>query len=85
MYLLMTYALKVASLAPSGANEQPWRFIIVDNDDTKKRIRAACERGERYLYDNVKGEFKTWLLSQGLSHEKSFLEEAPYLVVVLMK
>ena len=79
------YALKVASLAPSGANEQPWRFIIVDSDDTKKRIRAACERGERYLYDNVKGEFKTWLLSQGLSHEISFLEEAPYLVVVLMK
>ena len=79
------YALKVASLAPSGANEQPWRFIIVDDDDTKKRIRAACERGERYLYDNVKGEFKKWLLSQGLNHEKTFLEEAPYLVVVLMK
>jgi len=79
------YALKIASLAPSGANEQPWRFIIVDNDDTKKRIRAACERGERYLYDNVKGEFKKWLLSQGLNHEKTFLEEAPYLVVVLMK
>ncbi len=79
------YALKVASFAPSGANEQPWRFIIVDDDDTKKRIREACERGERHLYDKVKGEFKKWLLSQGLSHEKSFLEEAPYLVVVLMK
>ncbi len=79
------YALKVASLAPSGANEQPWRFIIVDDDDTKKRIRTACELGERHLYDNVKGEFKKWLLNQGLSHEKPFLEEAPYLIVVLMK
>jgi len=78
------YALKVASLAPSGANEQPWRFIIVDDNDTKKRIRAACERGERHLYDSVSGEFKQWLFSQGLSHEKPFLEEAPYLVVVLM-
>jgi nitroreductase len=79
------YALKVASLAPSGANEQPWRFIIVDDDNTKKRIRAACELGERHLYDNVKGEFKKWLFNQGLSHEKPFLEEAPYLIVVLMK
>jgi len=79
------YALKVASLAPSGANEQPWQFIIVDDDDTKKRIREACERGERHLYDNLKSEFKEWLLSQGLSHEKPFLEEAPYLVVVLMQ
>ncbi len=78
------YALKVASLAPSGANEQPWRFIIVDDDDVKKRIREACEKGERHLYDNVNGEFKKWLLSQGLSHEKPFLEEAPYLVVILM-
>jgi nitroreductase len=79
------YALKVASLAPSGANEQPWRFVIVEDDNTKKLVREACERGERHLYDNVKGEFKKWLLSQGLSHEKPFLEEAPYLVVVLMK
>jgi len=78
------YALKVARLAPSGANEQPWRFIVVDDDDVKKRIREACERGERHLYDSVKGEFKRWLLSQGLSHEKPFLEGAPYLVVVLM-
>lgn len=78
------YALKVASLAPSGANEQPWRFIVVDDTDLKKRIRAACERGERHLYNSVKGEFKQWLLSQGLSHEKPFLEGAPYLVVVLM-
>jgi nitroreductase len=33
----------------------------------------------------VKGQFKEWLLNQGLSHEKPFLEEAPFLVVVLMK
>jgi nitroreductase len=78
------YSLKVASLAPSGANEQPWRFIIVDDDNIKKRIRIACERGERQLYANVKGEFKKWLLGHGLSHEKPFLERAPYLVVVLM-
>ncbi len=78
------YALDVARQAPSGANEQPWRFIIVTDPDLKKRIRDASERAERNLYANVKGDFREWLLSHGLSNEKPFLEEAPLLVAVLM-
>lgn len=78
------YALDVARQAPSGANEQPWRFIIVTDPGLKKRIRDASERAERALYENVKGDFREWLLSRGLSHEKPFLEEAPLLVAVLM-
>jgi len=78
------YALNVARQAPSGANEQPWRFIIVTDPDLKKRIREASERAERNLYANVKGDFREWLLSRGLSHEKPFLEEAPLLIAVLM-
>jgi len=79
------YSLDVARFSPSGANEQPWRFIIVDDAEVKKRIREASERGEKILYDNVKGEFRDWLLSHGLSHRKPFLEEAPILIAVLMK
>jgi len=79
------YSLDVARFSPSGANEQPWRFIIIDNEGIKKRIRDASERGEKILYDNVKGEFKDWLLSHGLSHHKPFLEEAPILIAILMK
>ena len=78
------YALDVARQAPSGANEQPWRFIIVTDPGLKKRIRDASERAERVLYANVKGDFREWLLGHGLSHEKPFLEEAPLLVAVLM-
>jgi len=79
------YSLDVARFSPSGANEQPWRFIIIDDKDVKKRVRDASERGEKILYDNVKGEFRDWLLSHGLSHRKPFLEEAPILITVLMK
>jgi len=78
------YALDVARQAPSGANEQPWRFIVVTDPDLKKRIRDASERAERDLYANVKGDFREWLLDHGLSHEKPFLEGAPILVAVLM-
>jgi len=79
------YSLDVARFSPSGANEQPWRFIIIDDKEVKKRVRDASERGEKILYDNVKGEFRDWLLSHGLSHRKPFLEEAPILIAVLMK
>lgn len=28
--------------APSGYNMQPWRFIVVQNPDQRRRLRAAC-------------------------------------------
>ena len=58
------YTLDVARHAPSGANEQPWKFIIVENKDVKRKIKEACEKGEKHLYDNVKGKFKEWLLNK---------------------
>ena len=78
------YALHAARQAPSGANGQPWRFIVVDDPDLKERLREASEEGERTLYENVKGEFREWLLAHGLNPSKPFLEEAPLLVAVLM-
>ena len=32
-------AIKTASSAPSGANKQPWHFVIVEDPDVKKEIR----------------------------------------------
>ena len=78
------YALKVARQAPSGANGQPWRFIIITEPDLKKRIRDASEKSEQILYTKIKGDFREWLLNHGFSHEKPFLEEAPILIAVLM-
>ncbi len=34
--------LESARLAPSGTNTQPWRFIVVKDDETKKRLRKAA-------------------------------------------
>lgn len=41
------YAIKTAIQAPSGANQQPWMFIIIDNLNVKSKIREICERGEK--------------------------------------
>ena len=39
-------AVKVAASAPSGANKQPWHFVIVKDPDIKKKIREAAEKEE---------------------------------------
>ena len=43
---LITNAVKAASLAPSGANKQPWHFVIVKDPLIKKEIRSAAEKEE---------------------------------------
>lgn len=78
-------ALETATQAPSGANQQPWRFIILTDTEAKRRVREACERGERDFYDQVDGDFREWLLGQGLTWRKPFLDGAPVLVAVLMQ
>lgn len=34
--------LEAGLAAPSGYNVQPWRFIVVQSAEQKKRLRAAC-------------------------------------------
>jgi nitroreductase len=34
--------LEAARLAPSAANKQNWKFIVISNDVIKKRLVAAC-------------------------------------------
>jgi iodotyrosine deiodinase len=80
---LIELAIKTAGTAPSGANQQPWRFVVVSNPEIKRRIREAAEAEE---YENYHGRFPDeWLqaLAQlGTDWRKEFLEVAPYLIVV---
>src|SRR5260370_40757549 len=40
---LIENAIRCASLAPSGANQQPWKFVVVQNADFKRKIRESAE------------------------------------------
>jgi nitroreductase len=37
--------LGAARLAPSQGNFQPWRFVVVQDDEIKRRLAQACVRG----------------------------------------
>ena len=76
-------AIQTASSAPSGANKQPWHFVIVKDPVVKKDIRIAAEKEEKEFYEHRAPDY--WLedLNQfGTDWHKPFLEIAPYLIVV---
>ncbi len=75
--------IATAGTAPSGANMQPWRFIVVTNPEIKKAIRLAAEKEEKLNYE--KRFPQRWLddLTQfGTTFRKPYLETAPVLIVI---
>ena len=79
-------ALKAAGTAPSGANLQPWHFVVVSGADTKRRIREAAELEEREFYEHrASPEWLEALAPLGTDSDKPFLETAPYLIAVFLK
>ena len=75
--------LRTAATAPSGANMQPWSFVVVTDPIIKKQIREAAEEKEREFY--TKPATQSWveaLESLGTDEHKLFLETAPYLIVI---
>ncbi len=79
-------AILTAGTAPSGANMQPWHFVIVSDADVKRKIRLAAEEEEREFYAHRASE--EWLKALeplGTDERKPFLESAPYLIVVLLQ
>jgi nitroreductase len=80
---LILQCIETANRAPSGANRQPWRFIVVDDPALKRRIREAAEAEERESYDRRMPV--AWLAALhpiGTDWRKPFLETAPFLVVI---
>ena len=47
---ILENAIQAAGRAPSGANQQPWHFVIVGNKKIKKSIRNAAEKEEQTFY-----------------------------------
>ena len=76
-------AVEAAGTAPSGANRQPWRFVVVRNPEVKRRIREAAETEEREFYEHrAPADWLADLAPLGTDWRKPFLEVAPCLIVV---
>jgi iodotyrosine deiodinase len=80
---LIENAIRCASLASSGANQQPWKFVIVKDPEIKRRIREAAEAEERESYEHrMPPDWLEALAPLGTDWHKEFIETAPCLIVV---
>ncbi len=80
---LIEHCLRAAGSAPSGANQQPWRFVAVGDADLRHRIRVAAEAEERVFYAHrAPQEWLQALAQLGTDADKPFLETAPWLIAV---
>ena len=78
--------IRAAGTAPSGANKQPWTFVIVSDPDLKHKIRIAAESEEREFYEHkISDEWREDLAPLGTTWKKAFLEKVPYLIVVFQQ
>ena len=79
-------AILAAGTAPSGANMQPWHFVVVQDSEVKQKIREAAEIEERELYENrASEEWLDALAPLGTDANKPFLETAPALIAIFLK
>ena len=75
--------LQTASSAPSGANLQPWHFVVISDSAVKRQIRLAAEQEEHEFYTRrAPPEWMAALAPLGTDEHKPFLEIAPYLIAI---
>jgi nitroreductase len=75
--------LLAAGSAPSGANLQPWHFVVVSDSAIKQQIRKAAEEEEREFYGGrAPQEWLDALAPLGTDADKPFLETAPFLIAI---
>jgi nitroreductase len=78
--------LRAATAAPSGANQQPWRFVAVSDPSVKRRIREAAEAEEREFYAHrAPPDWLEAIAPLGTDADKPFLDVAPWLVAVFIR
>lgn len=83
---VIEYCLRAASSAPSGANMQPWKFVVVSDPDLKLQIRKVAEQEEHEFYTRrATPEWLEALAPLGTDEHKPYLETAPYLIAIFVE
>lgn len=78
--------IRTASTSPSGANQQPWHFVVVEDPEIKHKIRIAAEAEEKEFYTRrAPREWLNALAPLGTNEQKPFLGKTPYLIVIFLQ
>lgn len=83
---IIEQCLLTAGSAVSGANMQPWQFVVIEDPATKQRIRVAAEKEEKTFYETkAPADWLKALEPLGTDASKGFLETAPCLIAIFQQ
>lgn len=74
--------LQAATLPPSGAGLLPYITVVLKDQEMKQRIRQEAQKVETEYHNDLTGHLKEKFDAMGVNPEKSFLTEAPILLVI---
>jgi len=74
--------LDAGRYAPSGANQQPWTYVLVTDIALRQQIKREAEKVETRYHETAPQQLKKWFKSQSIYPSKPFLMDAPALIVV---
>lgn len=83
---ILLRCIEAAGQAPSGANTQPWYFVLVEDQKVKQRLRDAAESVEQEFYEKrISDRWREDLKPFKTNSQKPYLTEAPALIVVFSR
>ncbi len=74
--------LEAARWAPSGANRQPWKFVVVGEARAKAEIRRHCEAADARWHAHAPAWLKGFFADYEILPVKEFLTTVPWLICV---
>lgn len=80
---IIEQCILTAGTAPSGADKQPWHFVVITDDTVKSQLRQQCEKIEQDFYTNkISQQWQDDLDKLDVDTTKQFLTQAPCLIVI---
>jgi len=76
--------IQTAGTSPSGAHQQPWTFVVVQNPELKHQIRMAAEEEEKINYEGgrMNDKWQRALDKIGTDSTKEYIDIVPYIIIV---
>jgi len=74
--------LTTATWAPSAHNRQPWRFVVIETDETKRRLATAM--GERLRRDLIADGVPAEAIERDAARSYARVTGAPLLILVCL-
>jgi iodotyrosine deiodinase len=82
-WVVIKNCLQIAGSAPSGANLQPWKFVVISKTALRTKLKEAAEKEEQAFYSTrASTEWLEALGQLGTDWHKPFLLDAPYLIAI---